>query len=255
MEPFGDGIKQRRAELLKRLKIGQTDGIQTTYSPHTYSSTYNPPRQSFKDRGLDSLESSAKGKWMWQLVLSLALFLMTFFVFQSNKPLAVKGQAWVKEALNKEYNFSGVQAWYQEYFSGSPAFLPTIAKSPVAVNAPVEALFAPVNGKVIRSFEGQGIAVQTEPEEQVVAMGKGWVTFVGEKGKLGMTVIVSHSGGRESWYSWLGDVAVKKNDVVEGGQFIGRVAKGGDSANKGLLYFSIKEKNQYVDPLGVVQFE
>jgi stage IV sporulation protein FA len=242
-------IKERRERLLHLLRD------KSRFEGREEGEGY-PPYRSFSHYD-DGEPSHPLRNWLWQVPLSVLLVMGSFISFQTDHPYAETVQAWVKESLTREFNFAGAQAWYEERFAGSPSLLPqfkanTVALAPASETAVV---FAPIRGQVLTGFQGEGITIQTNKEEnQVVAMSDGWVTFVGEKEKLGLTVILRHAGGRETWYSYLQQVNVSVGDVIRGGQRIGQILMD-PGQQEGLFYFSLKENNQFTDPLGVVQFD
>jgi stage IV sporulation protein FA len=239
-------IKERREQLLKLLRDRSVEG-------HSRYRNSTPSYRSFHS-DVNRVELK-RGRWVWQIPLSVLLLLGIFVTTQSNHPYASIGQAWIHESLTREFNFAGVEQWYNERFAGSPSILPKLTFNDSSNSPSVTEVIAPVHGQVLTRFQGKGITIQTtKSSNQVVAMSEGWVTFVGEMEDLGLTVVISHVDGKESWYSWLEETFVEKNDVVKGGYPIGTVSSNND-AEEGLLYFSVKESNQFTDPLGVVQFE
>jgi stage IV sporulation protein FA len=251
MSAIDKRIKERRDYLQKLLRNRSMNG---------YSHYQGPPPSYRSFRSDEDRIETKRGKWLWQIPMSVLLLLGMFMIYQSDHPYANIGQAWIHEAMTREFNFAGVEQWYNERFAGSPAILPKLtldANQKYNNNAPpaVSQVFTPVQGQVLTPFQGKGITIQTNKfGKQVVAMSKGWVTFVGEMNDLGLTVVISHAGGRETWYSWLEETFVEKNDVVQGGYPIGTVSSD-SNAEEGLLYFSMKENGQFADPIGVVQFE
>jgi stage IV sporulation protein FA len=242
-------IKERRESFLRKLRNDSEERFSTIQNT-------SPIYRSFTEEDRSELPS---GKWVWQIPISVLLLIGIFLTYQSDHEYAKVGQAWVYESLTREFNFAGVEQWYNEKFAGSPSVLPKL-KWTSDNSAPATAtlqmkVIAPVRGQVMIQFQGKGIPIQmTETQQQVVAMSEGWVTSVEEMGDLGLTVVIRHPGGRETMYSWLDTVLVRTNDVVQGGDPIATVSSHRDS-EEGLLYFSIKDNGEFIDPIGVVQFE
>lgn len=243
-------IKERRENLLRKLRNDSEERFPDIHNAF-------PAYRSFNDDDRPKLPSR---KWLWQVPISALLLIGTFITYQSDHEYSKIGQAWIEESLTREFNFAGVEQWYNERFAGSPSILPkwNLASgdyAPVTASTEEAEAIAPVRGQVMIPFQGKGITIQmNDMDQQVVAMSEGWVTYVGEMGDQGLSVVISHPGGRETIYSWLETVLVAKNDVVQGGDPIAIVSSNPDD-EEGLFYFSLKENNQFTDPLGVVQFE
>lgn len=241
-------IKERRERLMQILKNGS--------SRDREEGVGYPPYRSFSHDDDDKWTHPLQ-KWVWQVPLTVLLVMACFMAYQSEHPTAAKAQSWIAESLTREFNFQGVQAWYEANFAGSPSLLPQFKTHQTAL-APQPAaavVFAPIRGQVLTEFQGEGITIQSGKNESfVVAMTDGWVVSVDEKDKLGLTVVLRHPGGKETWYSYLKGATVQEGDVVRGGQNIGTLHMD-QSQQEGLLYFSMKENNQFTDPLGVVQFD
>ena len=59
--------------------------------------------------------------------------------------------------------------------------------------------------KILEDFndENQGVTIQTEAGEEVVAIQEGTVLFAGVKKPYGKTVIIQHPDNSETWYGHL----------------------------------------------------
>lgn len=249
MVTMEERIKERRRDLLKRLK--HRSDVRQPFSRRTEDHPFGVWEHGDEHRG------NGYQKWLWQTPVSVLLLLTVMLSGTVNHPYAEAGQAWVKEVLTREFNFAGIERWYNERFAGAPSLLPALYRnnSSLDTNAQPNRVYSPISGQVLTAFQGKGITIQPNTKgKPIVAMSKGWVTYVGEMEDLGLTVIIRHSEGRETWYSWLKEAYVKPNDVVAGGDPIGSIAQD-EKGEEGLFYFSIKENNQFTDPLGVVQFD
>ncbi|GBF10001.1 peptidoglycan DD-metalloendopeptidase family protein [Tepidibacillus infernus] len=192
------------------------------------------------------VENKDHFKSVFRIFLSLVLITALYFVFQSNHPVAQMIQNFTKEALTKEYNFAGVNRWYHETFAGNPAILPTFAIK--EKSSETQVFGSPINTPPI-DVKGadQGILIQTNSAETVVAVDRGLVKFVGEDQKLGQTIIIRHTNGIESIYGRLSKIEVTTNDWIEAGQMVGRTER--------ILFFAMKNQDKYINPLGVIPFD
>ena len=63
----------------------------------------------------------------------------------------------------------------------------------------------------------------------VAALAAGTVTFAGERGGYGTTVVVDHGNGRETLFAHLSSFDVRVGDQVDAGQIIARSGNSGRS--------------------------
>jgi stage IV sporulation protein FA len=100
-----------------------------------------------------------------------------------------------------------------------------------------------------------GVELAGTSKEQVSAIETGRVLVVSEaENGSGVTVVIEHANGRDSVYGKLGAATVKQNDWVEAGDGIGTL-KETTSEEPSLLYFAVRQNNQYVDPVGVIPID
>ncbi|MNH38128.1 Stage IV sporulation protein FA [compost metagenome] len=85
-------------------------------------------------------------------------------------------------------------------------------------------------------------------------METGRVLLVHDQGEEGSTIVIQHAGKRVSVYGNLGLAAVKENDWVAAGERIGQLMRSDDSETS-LLFFALKENDQYIDPVGVIPID
>ncbi len=81
----------------------------------------------------------------------------------------------------------------------------------------------------------------------VAALAAGTVTFAGERGGYGTTVVVDHGDGRETLFAHLSSVDVQVGDRVEPGQTIARSGNSGRSTGAH-LHVEVREAGRPVDP-------
>ena len=109
-------------------------------------------------------------------------------------------------------------------------------KFPIRLDFADSSYAAPMTGtKVVTSHYGwrkgrahQGIDIDLVTGDSVYAMLNGIVRFVNYNSGHGKTIVVRHFNGLETVYAHLSKYAVKVNDTVFGGQFIGN---GGATGN------------------------
>lgn len=81
----------------------------------------------------------------------------------------------------------------------------------------------------------------------VAALAAGTVTFAGERGGYGTTVVVDHGNGRETLFAHLSSLDVQVGDQVTAGQTIARSGSSGRSTGAH-LHVEIREAGRPVDP-------
>jgi murein DD-endopeptidase MepM/ murein hydrolase activator NlpD len=92
-----------------------------------------------------------------------------------------------------------------------------------------------------------GIDVAQAYGQDVRAAAGGRVTFSGDRGSYGTTVIVEHPGGRQTLYAHLSAIDVRPGDVVDPGQVIGKSGSSGHSTGPH-LHFEVLDGGHPVDP-------
>jgi murein DD-endopeptidase MepM/ murein hydrolase activator NlpD len=130
----------------------------------------------------------------------------------------------------------------------------------MVVPAPVQAATAwspPVDGPVVRRFEPpvgpfgpghRGVDYAVAPGTAVRAAGAGVVVFAGAvAGRL--HVVLAHTGGLRTGYSFVTGLAVKPGDHVVPGTVVGRSGGTGPGHAAGVLHFSLRDSHGYADPL------
>lgn len=188
-------------------------------------------------------------KWLVQVLFSLALVAAVWLIETSSHPRMTAVQYWVSEAVTRDMDFAAIQSWYERQFGSSPSFLPAFASGwfrPTAQAPDVE--WQPLSGTVVQVFspQHQGIRLSNGENEMVNAVGTGWVVDVGLRPGLGMTVVVQHPRGYQTWYAHLGDVLVAKEDWVYAGDAVGRAGPDGE------WFFALRQQDAFVDPVAVL---
>ncbi|MGO4108041.1 peptidoglycan DD-metalloendopeptidase family protein [Paenibacillus sp. YAF4_2] len=198
----------------------------------------------------------------WKAIIAVVLFAAIWGVFHNDSPYAQKGQTIVKNALTDEMDFTAVATWYKETFAGAPSFIPIFnqkQKEAESANGAVELpIVSPLpDGAIVRTFAEMlnGIELAGKSKEEVSAIETGRVLVVSEaENGTGFTVLIEHANDRSSVYGKLGAATVKPNDWVEAGDTIGTLHESA-LEEPSLLYFAVRQNDQYVDPVGVIPID
>lgn len=182
-----------------------------------------------------------------QLIVSMALLFIVYFSYLSDHQLARISQEFIRESLTREYNFKGLYRLYQEKFKGFPAILPTFQiKEREEEHA--YSFSSPIKNVPIKMVESnQGIYLKTVKDEPVRAIEQGLVIKIADDENHGKTVSVRHQNGIESTYAMLNRVDVEKDEWVIKGQNLGSVDQ--------MLYLSIQNQEQVLNPMEVISFD
>lgn len=209
-----------------------------------------------EQRWREWMEPPTRGQMRGKLLFCAVLFGLVWGMFQISHPWAVQGQAFVTKALTEPYSFEAMKQWYGKLFEGAPSFIPVLGIHQQERSYERTSLYPPVLGAIVTPFSStnQGVVVETKAHSPISALGTGRVMYVGQTANAGLTVIIQHADQTQSVYGWVEQCLVQKNDWVEGGAQIGNVAAR-DSAEKGRLYFAVKQQNKYVDPAEVIAFD
>jgi len=190
-----------------------------------------------------------------QTIFAVLLFVAMLIASQFDHPLVTKSKNWIRSELSSSFDFVAVAVWYDNLFEGSPSFIPRFGNNSELALANQSALeiAAPLEqGILLRSFADllNGIEVVGAKQAEVHAVEKGRIILVPQ----GNSVIIQHANERMSIYTRLGEVNVESGDWVEAGKAIGRLApiEGEDYS---VLFFSMKQGDQYIDPLEVITLD
>jgi Peptidase family M23 len=115
----------------------------------------------------------------------------------------------------------------------------------------------PVSGAVVRPFVApiavyaaghRGVDFAAAPSTHVRAANDGTVSFAGDvAGSL--HVVVAHTGGIRTSYSFLASADVQTGDPVRRGEVIGRAGGSAEGHEPGVLHFGVRVGDRYVDPM------
>ncbi|MCM3630093.1 M23 family metallopeptidase [Paenibacillus glycanilyticus] len=231
------------------------DGKNGRFRPE-YASIYEP------EDGGSGRRPFFRNEFKWKAVIAAVLFAAIWGVFHNESPLAQKGQTVVKNALTDEMDFTAVATWYKETFAGAPSFIPIFNNDPKEAQSANGSVELPVvsplpDGAIVRTYAEllNGIELAGSSKEEVSAIETGRVLVVSEaENGNGFTVVIEHANGRSSVYGKLGAATVKPEDWVEAGDAIGALRET-TGEEPSLLYFAVRQNNQYVDPVGVIPID
>jgi stage IV sporulation protein FA len=190
-----------------------------------------------------------------KLLTSAILVLVVGILFKNPASSLDPARTFVKDTMEKDFQFAVVSDWYEGKFGKPLALFPLPNESEKkAVNGDHFAL--PASGKILEEFEvsGQKVTIETGKGAEVEAINEGMIRFIGEKEGFGKTVIIQHSDNSETWYGNLNKISIGLYDYVEKGKKVGTVANS-STDNKGEFYFAIKKGDDFIDPIQVIQFE
>jgi len=221
-----------------------------SYVKSQHTDDFDPPRVSGWKRIRNDLA--------WKFAISAALFGGIWAMFENDYPWTAKGQAFVSEAMSSEIDFASVASWYNDMFAGSPSFIPIFGGSSgqaaLVDGQPKGPVVSPLEGAtVVRTFADllNGVELAGDPEAPVAAAETGRVIQVSAQGD---SVLIQHANERTTIYGKLAAVNVTVNDWVEAGQTIGKLQPAGRDGHS-FLYFAVKQKDRYMDPLDVIPID
>lgn len=93
----------------------------------------------------------------------------------------------------------------------------------------------------------RGIDIALSYGQTVPAPRSGIVTFAGNSGALGQTVVVDHGGGITTRYSHLSGIDVQVGQTIEAGRILGRVGASGRATGPH-LHFEVLDNGTPVNP-------
>lgn len=242
MKNSADDIRRRYAD---RLAQG---GGEPPFRTNIYTHSHPPNEEKKKSPRFNG------SVFLFQIMVSVCLFLAAGIAFKNDGIQAEKGQAMIKKMYHSEFQFAAAKKWYEKQFGKPLALLP----DKQGASKKVTKDFAmPASGKVYESFEknGQGIMLETGKSSNVETVKEGYVVFIGKKDKLGNTVIIQHSNGEESWYGELDSInsSVKLYSYMEKEKKLGKVTPNEDGKT-GKFYFALKKGNKFIDPSQEINF-
>jgi murein DD-endopeptidase MepM/ murein hydrolase activator NlpD len=97
------------------------------------------------------------------------------------------------------------------------------------------------------STNHQGIDIDGNEDDFVIASESGTITHAGPKGSYGNLVIIDHGGGYETYYAHLSSIDVRVDEEVMQNRVIGKVGKTGRATGPH-LHFELRLNGSPVSP-------
>ncbi|MGN7763221.1 peptidoglycan DD-metalloendopeptidase family protein [Paenibacillus sp. 22594] len=218
-------------------------------------------RNNWVDEGGGDKPRFASG-FMRRTIASLVVFGAVWGIFNVQQPWALKAQAFIADALTRDMDFSAAAVWYEEHFSGAPAFIPIFGdKNPPAEKVTAaHDLNAPLEGSIVRPFAAtlKGVeimpAVDSNSTLTVKSVDTGRVLSVAKEAEGGIRITVRHTGDVTAEYGHLSGTKLAADDWVQSGDTIGWLQEQ-ENASVPLLFFAIMKDKTYIDPAEVVSFD
>jgi stage IV sporulation protein FA len=197
-----------------------------------------------------------------QVLASALIFVLVWGLFQFPHPLTEKARNEIAQAVEREWNFAAISAWYESKFGAAPSFLPTFRfggqpeASAAAAKQRQATLHTPAQAKVAATFSAKHpwLELQTVVGSPVTAMESGLVTLVSQQEGSGYTVTIRHTGGLESTYGLLTPIRLEQGDWVKSGETIGMAMKS-TATGKGTFTFALSQDGTYVNPAEWISFD
>jgi murein DD-endopeptidase MepM/ murein hydrolase activator NlpD len=136
--------------------------------------------------------------------------------------------------------------------TASASATPAVSAAVTAATAATDAAVTSAFGWRADPFTGQarfhaGTDLRAAYGSPVMALGDGTVTFAGERGGYGSTVVIDHGDGRETLLAHLSAIDVAVGDRVQAGQAVGRSGNSG-RATGAHLHVEVRDAGRPVDP-------
>ncbi|MBW4084712.1 M23 family metallopeptidase [Paenibacillus sp. S150] len=200
--------------------------------------------------------------FMRRTIASIVVFGAVWGIFAVQQPWALKAQAFIADALSRDMDFAAAQVWYEEHFSGAPAFIPIFGDKdqPSEKVSAGHELNAPVAGSIVRPFAATLKGVEIMPAEDssgvltVKSVDTGRVLSVSRETQGGIRITVRHTGDLTAEYGHLSGTKLAADDWVQSGDAVGWLQET-ESASVPLLFFAIMKDKTYIDPAEVVSFD
>jgi stage IV sporulation protein FA len=199
-----------------------------------------------------------KEVFIFKVLASACLVLIIAIMFRNQTPALDPAREFVTKSMNEEFQFAAVSDWYEGTFGKQLALLPSTEQEDPAVSETdsKQQYALPASGKILEEFgqDGQKITIETGKGAAVEAMNGGLVRFIGQQEGFGQTVVIQHADKTESWYGNLNSIDVTLYQYIEKGTTVGKATDYEDGTNSS-FYFAIKEGEDFVDPIQVIQFD
>lgn len=200
--------------------------------------------------------------FMRRFIASIIVFGAVWGIFAIKEPWALKAQAFISDALSRDMDFAAAQVWYEEHFSGAPAFIPMFGdkEEPAEKVTAKSELRSPIEGRIVLPFETALKGVEIMPNEKssgtltVKSIDTGRVLSVSKETQGGIRITVRHTGDITAEYGHLSGTRLAADDWVQSGDNIGWL-QGTEKSVVPLLFFAVMKDKTYIDPAEVVSFD
>lgn len=258
MTGYDEYKKRHRERRRKELQLMRPPGLPPVRDYGSPYDRYSPPT----DKGINRHPSVRLARrFVIQCLVSALLFSAVYWINLNKNAHLQPIRESIVTAMTHEFQFAAVSGWYEKNLGAPVSFLPGFfssnkgnqAASGSSSKNKSSAFAEPVIGQVQNRFNSRtnGITVATSPNSAVEAAKDGLVVFVGQKSKIGRTVIIQHQNSDESWYGKLNNVNVKVYEFVKQGQKIGTTG----GSKQGMFYFALKKGQKFIDPIQVMSFD
>ncbi|MGN7939663.1 MULTISPECIES: M23 family metallopeptidase [Bacillaceae] len=193
--------------------------------------------------------------FMFKLLFSAVIVLLVAIIFKNSNPAFDQVKSTISYAMEEEFQFAAVSSWYREQFGEPLALFETNQEDKTSdKDSETAQLAMPATGKVLETFKenGQGIMVETDMPT-VKALDEGVIIKAEEMPDTGLTMVVQHGDGSESWYGNLDKMNVALYTFVKKGTELGDIKL--NENQKGTYYFAIKKGDDFIDPNQVIPFD
>ncbi len=198
-----------------------------------------------------------KEVFFFKLLASACLVLVTAILFKNPSAAFEPAKNFVAKTMETDFQFAAVSEWYEEQFGEPLALVPfTDSKKERDESAPAQEYALPASGKILEEFDetGQRVTIEIAIDANVESVEEGLVKFASNKEGFGKTVIVQHADKTETWYGNLSEIKVNLYDYIGKGVAVGTAAEVPESG-KGSFYFALKQGDDFIDPIQVMQFD
>jgi len=104
-------------------------------------------------------------------------------------------------------------------------------------------------------FNNQGIDISIQPQDWVLASAPGKVAYKGEMSGLGKLIIIRHSAGYTTVYTYLEDIFVRIGQSVKAGEKLATCLIHADNPEKSVLHFEIRKNGETLNPENIITVE
>jgi stage IV sporulation protein FA len=196
-----------------------------------------------------------KEVFIFKVLASITLLLVVAIMFKNTSSVFDPARTFVKNSMDKDFQFAAVSDWYEEQF-GKPLALLPFSDNETSNEDQFTNQYALPASRILEEFDttGQRISIEIGKGAAVEAMNEGMVRFAGEKEGFGKTVILQHGDKSETWYGNLDSIDVNLYEYISKGTKVGAASTSADGT-KGTFYFALKKGNDFIDPIQVIEFD